>query len=482
MTRQRHGRGRRAGWVTSGALALVACGSSGSDDAGPGPGGSDLIVDLDPTLSAAEDAWLPCGDRIECRTLEVPLDHDSPGGAQIEVALARSPHWEGYDFHGVILVNPGGPGASGRPFLEAFDARRALGLLRGFDLVSFDPRGVGDSGAVPCGSGSAPKVVFEGRGTPGLIDYFETDARACAERMGPLFDHLGSRDVVRDMDLIRQALGQEQLNFLGASYGTRLAALYAETFPEHVRAFVLDGPVHPVADLAELVTDQFDALVASVDEFFIDCADGVLDCPYDADLLAEDLWNRSVERGAEDLFAGLWKSSLTGPNGRADMADFLFTYELFPDLWDELILSVFSSPSPQEIAVNQIVHCTDQSVDVPTSAEIDAAMAEYTERAPWFAVTGLSLATCTGWHVAPNPVQRLTAPNAPPLLLIAGEHDILTPLKLGEQMRDSLESAVLVTSGHYGHGSVLVGDPCIDQLLDDAFTRLELPEDGAACP
>jgi pimeloyl-ACP methyl ester carboxylesterase len=481
MARERRGR-RRQGWVTSCALALFACGPSASDDGPTGAGGSDRLVDLDPTLSADEDAWAPCGGRIECRQIEVPIDHEDPTGATLEVALARSPHWEGYDFRGVIVVNPGGPGAPGRPFLQAFDARRALGLLRGFDLVSFDPRGVGDSGAVPCGSGTVPKVVFEGGGTPGLIDYFEADATACAERMGPLFDHLGSRDVVRDMELIRQALGQEQLNFLGASYGTRLAALYAETFPERVRAFVLDGPVHPVADLAEIVNDQFDALVAAVDEFFVECAEGVLDCPYDADFLAEDLWNRSVERDAEDLYAGLWKSSLTGPNGRAEMAEFLYTYELFPELWDELILSAFSKPSPQEVAVNQVVHCTDQSVDVPTSDQIEAAIARYTERSPQFAVTGLSLATCTGWHVAPNPVQRLTAAGAPPMLLIAGEHDILTPLKLGEEMQRSLESSVLVTSGHYGHGSVLVGSPCIDDLLESFFARLELPEDGTSCP
>jgi pimeloyl-ACP methyl ester carboxylesterase len=464
----------------AGALALAACGSSEPDDPAPDDG---LVTELDPTRLAADDeSWVPCGAGIECRELEVPIDHDEPSGPKLSLALARAPRWEGYDDRGVILVNPGGPGASGRPFLELVDARRALGILRGFDLVSFDPRGVGGSGAVACGTGTVPKVVFDSRGTAGLIDYFESDAAACAERMGLLYDHVGSQDVVRDMDLIRQALGQERLNFLGASYGTRLAALYAETFPERVRAFVLDGPVRPEADLAALVTDQFEALVAAVDEFFVDCGRGVLDCPIDAEFLVDDLWNQSVERGAEDLFAGLFKSRLSQTGGREDLAEFLYTYAVFPELWEDLILSVFDDPAPQEVAVNQSVHCTDQSTSVPTASEIDAALAGFAQRSPRFSVTTLPFATCAGWHVAPNPVPRLTAPDSPSLLLIAGEHDILTPAEVGAEMRASLAHAVLVTSAHYGHGAILASSPCIDALLDDYFTRLELPEDGMHCP
>jgi pimeloyl-ACP methyl ester carboxylesterase len=470
---------RVRGWLMASALALVACGSSEPDDPAPDDG---LVTELDPTELATDEGWSPCGFGIECRELEVPIDHSNPAGAKLSLALARAPHWEGYDDRGVILVNPGGPGGEGRPFLELVDARRALGILRGFDLVSFDPRGVGESGAVACGTGTVPKVVFDSRGTAGLIEYFEADATACAERMGPLFDHVGSQDVVRDMDLIRQALGQRQLNFLGASYGTRLAALYAETFPERVRAFVLDGPVHPEADLARLVTDQFEALVAAVDEFFIDCSQGVLDCPLDAEFLALELWNQSAEQGAEDLFAGLWKSNLSQIGGREGLADFLYTYAVFPDLWEDLILDVFDDPSPQEVAVNQAVHCTDQSVSVPTASEIEAAIARFDELSPQFAVTTLPFATCTGWHVTPNPVPRLTAPDSPPLLLIAGEHDILTPARVGAAMRASLANAVLVSSAHYGHGAILAGSPCIDALLDDYFTRLALPEDGTRCP
>lgn len=464
--------------VFGSALALAACGSSTSDEPEPDDG---LGEDLDPTELAMDDAWKPCGAGIECRELGVPIDHDDPDGAQLSLGLARAPHWEGYDYRGVILVNPGGPGAPGRPFMEAIAGRRALGMLRGFDLVSFDPRGVGASGAVACGTGTVPKVVFDDRGTAGLIEYFERDAAACAERMGPLFDHLGSQDVVRDMDLIREALGQRQLNFLGASYGTRLGALYAQTFPERVRAIALDGPVHPLADLTELVSDQFDALVSAAAEFVADCNQGVLDCPYDVELVIDDLWSRSVQQGAEDLFAGMWQSSLAQTGGREQLAELLYTFAIYPDFWEDLIASVFADPSPQQVAVNQAVHCADQSAAVPSASEIDAAITRFRERSPEFSVMTLSLATCAGWHVEPNPVPLLTAHGSPPLLLIAGEHDILTPRKLAVEMRDSLENAVLVTSSHYGHGAVLASMPCIDDLLDDYFTNLVVPDDGTVC-
>jgi pimeloyl-ACP methyl ester carboxylesterase len=462
-------------------LLLVAWGCSPSE-AGPEDPYTDFGTELDPERFDTEGAWQPCGGAIECRSIEVPVDHDAPEGAKLALALTRSPAWQGYDRRGVILLNPGGPGAPGRPFLEAVDARRALGMLRGFDLIGFDPRGVGDSGSIPCGTEAYPKVAFDSGGVDGLIEYYATDARACADRLGPMIDHLGSHDVVLDIELVRQALGEEQLNFLGASYGTRLAALYAQTFPERVRAFVLDGPVHPVADLSALVQSQFEALIAGVDELIADCLDGVLDCPFGADVLIQDLWNRSVALDAEDVFAGLFKAALAQPTGRQDLAAFLYDYSFFPELWDELVLLPFSDETPTQIAVNQVVHCTDQSVAMPLAADIEARLSDFAERSPEFAVMTLPLATCAGWQVRPNPVEPLAATGAPPLLLIAGEHDILTPAAMGEQLRGALAQSVLVRSNHYGHGAVLVGLPCIDEMLTNFFELQVLPEDGATCP
>src|SRR5690606_33623924 len=148
-------------------------------------------------------------------------------------------------------------------------------------------------------------------------------------------------------------------------------------------------PVHPVADLTELVTDQFEALVAAADEFLADCREGVLDCPSDAALLVDELWEQSAARGAEDLFAGFWRLWLSQAGGRELLASFLYDYAVFPELWEGLIRSAFADPLPEQVTVNQVVHCTDQSVALPSASEIDAALARFDERSPRFSVTTL---------------------------------------------------------------------------------------------
>src|SRR5688572_26210879 len=186
--------------LSAGLLAALcmACGGETPEAPDPDsvPGGGNEITDIDPELLASEAAWTSCGRRLECREVEVPVDHADPDGPKLSIAVMRAPRWEGHDFRGVILVNPGGPGAPGQPFVEALDARRALGVLQGFDLVGFDPRGVGGSGAVSCGGSRYPSDAFESGGVPELIELFASDASSCAEPLGLLYDHLGSRDVV----------------------------------------------------------------------------------------------------------------------------------------------------------------------------------------------------------------------------------------------------------------------------------------------
>ncbi len=477
-----------SGWVLAASTAAFVCTACGGEapDAPVDPnsmgGGGSEITDIDPELLASEAAWTSCGGRLECRAVEVPVDHTDPDGPKLSIAVMRAPRWEGHDFRGVILVNPGGPGASGRPFVEALDARRAIGVLQGFDLVGFDPRGVGGSAAVACGGDRYPSDAFESGGVPELVELFASDARACAESMGPLYDHLGSRDVVSDMDLIRKALREEQLNFLGASYGTRLGALYAEMFPENTRAVVLDGPVQPSADLGELVVSQVNALVAAVQEFIVDCDAAILICPPAVEDVVNALWIHSLDRDAEELFSGFWRSNLTQPTGREDIADFLSVYEFFPEIWDDLIDTAPGGVSSLNGMINQMVHCTDQSAPILSESEITVALADIGARAPAFVTPALAMASCTGWTVANNAVANIRTPDAPPLLLVAGEHDILTPHHFAEEMHAALAGSVLVSSAHYGHGVPLGNNPCIDDILDNYFNQLELPADGTACP
>src|SRR6185295_13754061 len=140
-------------------------------------------------------------------------------------------------YRGVVLVNPGGPGAPGKSFVASL-AQPLRQQFPGFDFIGFDPRGVGQSAPLGCSAGAAVDVdaIMKTSGIAGWIELLRTESERCAAENGPLFQHVGSNQVVADMDRIREALGEEELNYIGLSYGTRLGALYAQAFPEHARA------------------------------------------------------------------------------------------------------------------------------------------------------------------------------------------------------------------------------------------------------
>lgn len=193
---------------------------------------------------------LPRG--VQCARITVPLDYDDPNGETITVAISRSPA-SGQRI-GSLLVNPGGPGAAGIGLATVADGTE---LTDRFDMIGFDPRGVGASEpAVRCrtdAEADADRASDDGDMSPEGIARTEQRHRdyagACAQRAGTgLLAHVGTREVVRDMDVLRSVLGDEKLNYLGFSYGTRIGTLYAETFPDRVRAMVLDGALDPEQD------------------------------------------------------------------------------------------------------------------------------------------------------------------------------------------------------------------------------------------
>ena len=198
------------------------------------------------------------GVELECATLPVPLDHEDPDGETIDIALARVPATDPDERIGSLVFNPGGPGGSGIDFLSSAAVAVPTEISERFDLVGFDPRGVGAS--------TARRVRHRDRRqhrrcskpattTAGTHSLDEADGQCRhlpGRRRSTLAPYVGTNNAARDLDLIREALGDEQLSYVGFSYGTRLGATYAELFPENVRALVLDGGVKPTDDFAEL--------------------------------------------------------------------------------------------------------------------------------------------------------------------------------------------------------------------------------------
>jgi pimeloyl-ACP methyl ester carboxylesterase len=200
--------------------------------------------------------WAPCGDGLECTTARVPLDYDRPSGATITLALIRLPASDPGRRIGSIFVNPGGPGESGVDAVRQGGRSLFSAEVRArFDLVGFDPRGIGASTPLRCfdsldeAQAVLPPFRFPVTAAEERIwvEADQTFARACAGRGGPIIDHMATADVARDLDLLRQAVGDRQLTYVGLSYGAYLGATYANLFPAEVRALVLDGVPDPVA-------------------------------------------------------------------------------------------------------------------------------------------------------------------------------------------------------------------------------------------
>ena len=202
-------------------------------------------------------AWVACGDEapgFECATAQVPLDYDRPHGAKISLALTRLPATGPGRRIGSIFFNPGGPGGSGVDFLQGVGPFLYSDEVRArFDLVSFDPRGVARSTPLQCFETTedalAATAPFPYTRAEERV-WIQSDRawqRACAERGGPILNHMSTANVARDMDLLRRAVGDRKMTYVGYSYGTAIGSTYANMFPDKVRAVVIDGVIDPVS-------------------------------------------------------------------------------------------------------------------------------------------------------------------------------------------------------------------------------------------
>ena len=223
--------------------------------------------------------WTPCGD-LQCGSVTVPLDYARPDGATIQIAVARHPAEIPSERIGSIVINPGGPGGSGIDDLPNELSVLTSGLLDRFDIVSFDPRGVQRSSPVTCSTGqsSGPvgQLIDPVPTTPAaqlaLLQNDQDFAAECEHLSGAILPYVGTVDTARDLDRIRAALGDPQLTFVGHSYGTLLGATYAELFPTHVRAMVLDGAIDPALSATAYATQQAESFESELDSFFGWCS------------------------------------------------------------------------------------------------------------------------------------------------------------------------------------------------------------------
>lgn len=438
-------------------------------------------------------SWMPCDDApsYDCATLEVPLDWNDPGGATVPLAMTRARATG--DRIGSLFMNPGGPGGSGIQFLQAsaFDKR----LTERFDLVSWDPRGVGASAGLTCAEDGTVERFLANDPSPDTIDELEAlfgDAEAIARKCSApgtpdagLLTHIGTTDVARDLEAMRIAVGDERLTYLGFSYGTHIGQRYLQLYPERVRAMVLDGVVDPTQSLTEWLRSQALAFEASLGRIFDDCDDA---CPLEDAAAAYDELHDRVER--EPIAAG---DDALGP-ARLETAAVYASYS--PHTWDRFLDGVADAldgdPSTLLSLARQYydfggftsyvsVVCRDGEHPEGTD-EYAAFIGDLATEAPRLgAMIASELAACAFWPVEPDPItEPVTGEGAPPVLVVGTTGDAATPYENARRVAHHLASGVLVT--HVGEGHTAYGrESCVTSVVDDYLVDLVVPDRDPRC-
>lgn len=453
-------------------------------------------------------AWTACGAPFECGTVRVPIDYSHPTSGSIELALIRLPATG--PRIGDLLTDPGGPGDSGVAFVRddgqtVFSAR----LRARFDIIGFDPRGVGASDPVECVDGPTMDHLVALNPNPStaaerqaLIDGAKTFDAGCEAHSGELLPFMSTLDAAKDMDRIRAALGDARLTYLGFSYGTFLGSTYANLYPTRVRAFVLDGALDPTLSFTDSLAAQAESFEGALSRFLAACAQSPL-CAFANGGQPQAAFTSLMSRIDQAPLPAL-RSGDPRPVGPGEtltaIAAGLYDQTSWPILaqglaaaqsGDGSILLAMADAYDQRApdgtftniaAANTAVTCADSIV--PTSVATYERLAQMLEgRAPWFgaseAYSGLQ---CAFWpfHPSYGPVVP-RARGAPPILVIGTTGDPATPYAWAVKLAGDLESGVLLTRVGEGHTAYGGKSACIDAAVDSYLISLVVPTAGTVC-
>jgi pimeloyl-ACP methyl ester carboxylesterase len=500
--------------VVAGAVGLLlaaGCTSGSTPSAKPPSDRVDATGD-GPDGAAAEPAanpivWTDCAGGFQCGTLQVPLDHAKPDGPKIKLAVIRK-QATGSNRIGSLVLNPGGPGGSGLDFAQYAAVSYPAELRKRFDIVGFDPRGVGRSTAVGCLTDNAMDAFTQLDATPDTPDEVKawTDAtrsygQSCAAKSGDLLAHVGTVDAARDMDLLRGALGDPKLYYLGASYGTFLGATYAELFPRRVGRLVLDGAMDPSQSAVDANRVQGGGFETALNAFLDNCVAGG-SCSLGADRA------RGLAR-IRDLLAQLDARPLPGDATRkvtesiatTGILSPLYSKDQWPTLRKALEAALRGNGAPllelndqyyergpdgtysNLMYANMAVNCLDGPPAAGSPQEVEQQLPAYQQSSPTFgrnlAWAGLS---CTSWPVAPTGKPHpIKAEGADPILVVGTTRDPATPYAWAKALAGQLASGTLLTYDGDGHTAFGRGSNCVDRAVVDYLVQGTVPPDAKTC-
>jgi len=454
-------------------------------------------------------SWTPCGD-LECASVDVPLDWSMPGGATISIAINRRPANDQDHRIGSLLINPGGPGGSGKDLLENFESSAGEKTLDSYDLIGFDPRGVGDSAPIDCGDGKTLDeyfikdfLVLEQKDLDEASARNAAFAEGCRKNSGRIIQNVDTVSAARDMDVIRAVLGDDHLNYLGFSYGTQLGATYAEIYPENVGRVVLDGAVDISLSSEDQSRTQAQGFENALKNFIVWCH-GQDSCPLTGD----------VEQSRQQIadIAIRARDETYASDGNTPVDGNLMIYGMVVTLYDQ------TSWEYLELALDEVInrdtarifyelgnfyldrngqtgdYLGNSTVAFTAIACLDSAEEDWTiakqrefartieEASPtfgwWFAGSG----GCEGWpyHADETVTSIDKAKSAAPMLVVGTTNDPATPYKWAESLADQLDATLLTYDGE-GHTAYGRSNQCIIDAVDGFLVDGVMPAEGTQC-
>jgi pimeloyl-ACP methyl ester carboxylesterase len=493
------------------AFTAACAGSTGSHGGHSSPAAA---APVPPTLAAYYQQklrWQSCSGGFQCARLLVPVDYQHPGSRYFSLPVIRLPASHPSQRIGSLVLNPGGPGGSGIQYAQ--QARNILtpGVLARFDVIGFDPRGVGGSQpAIHCMTGPQTDKYTETNDMPSnsaqlstVVGESKSFARACERESGPLLPYVGTASAARDMDILRAALGDPKLTYLGKSYGTYLGTYYAQLFPHQVRALVLDGALDPRESALNQNVLQGVGFETAFRSFAANCMT-MTSCPLGT---GSDV-NAGVAK-LQSLFTQTERSPLTNdlgdgrPANQALVSDGVVSALYSKQYWPLLrtaLTDAFAGDGTLLIELSDVL--TERNRNGTYSNLIDSNMAIDCIDRPWpkSLSTWQSEATaaanaapqfgesimwgslpCAYWPVPASAVPVMRATGAPPILVVGTTRDPATPYRWAQALSSELSSGVLLGWNGDGHTAYMSGSSCVDSAVDNYLINLAPPKSGTVC-
>ncbi|MER5771155.1 alpha/beta hydrolase [Streptomyces sp. NPDC001985] len=455
--------------------------------------------------------WRECGaSDFQCASLKVPLDYGDPGGESIKLAVARKRATGPGKRLGSLQVNPGGPGGSAVGYLQMYAGIGYPAPVRArYDMVAVDPRGVARSEPVECLSGKEMDAYTQTDQTPDdaaetgrLTASFKGFAQGCEKRSGTVLPHVSTVEAARDMDVLREVLGDRKLAYVGASYGTFLGATYAELFPGRTGRLVLDGALDPSLPARQVNRDQTAGFETAFQSFAADCVEQP-ECPLGT-VSARDASTR-----LKDFFAEL--DARPVPTGESrELGEALATTGVLTAMYDEgawpqlrealtsamkgdgaPLLSLADSYYERDgdgsysnlMYANAAVNCLDLPPAFTGPKDVEAAVRTFERASPVFG-RGFAWAAlnCAYWPVpATGKPHRIEAEGAAPILVVGTTRDPATPYTWARGLAGQLSSGTLLTYDGDGHTAYGRGSDCVDTAINAYLLEGTVPADGKRC-